>query len=120
MNDLTQLRDFGRDLEHDLAELSPALRDRVLSSFESNAGQTRWLWQARHNPPRQRRLPIPAAVLTMLTAAVICLTALGFWGGTPLLTRRPCGFSNAPRLPHFSGQLRTFDRLTSCSPASLR
>jgi hypothetical protein len=83
MNDLTQLRDFGRGLDHDLAELSPALRDRILSSFEQHSGRARWLPQARRNPRLPRRLPIPVTVVATLTAAVVCLTALGFWGGTP-------------------------------------
>jgi len=83
MNDLTQLRDFGRDLDHELAELSPALRDRIFSSFEQHSGRARWLPLARPNPRLRRRLPIPVAVLATLTAAVVCLTALGFWGGTP-------------------------------------
>jgi hypothetical protein len=83
MNDLTQLQDFGRELDHDLAELSPAVRDRILSSFEPYSWRARWLPQARQNTVRRRRFPIPVTVLTMLTAAVICLTALGFWGGTP-------------------------------------
>ena len=83
MNDLTQLRVFGRDLDDDLAELSPALRNRIVSSFEPHSWRARWLPQPRQNAPRRRRRPIPVAVLTMLMAAVICLTALGFWGGTP-------------------------------------
>jgi hypothetical protein len=83
MNDLTQLQDFGRELDHDLTELSPAVRNRILSSFEPYSWRARWLPQARQNTARRRRLPIPVTVLTMLTAVVICLTALGFWGGTP-------------------------------------
>ena len=83
MNDLTQLREFGRDLEHDLKELSPALRNRILFSFEPHRSRVRWLRQPPRNASRRRRLPIPVAVLATLTATVVCLTALGFWGGTP-------------------------------------
>src|SRR5215470_2124060 len=81
MNDLTQLRDFGRDLEHDLKELSPALRNRILSSFGPRPRRERWLRQQPRNTPLRRRLPIPVGVLATLTAAVVCLNALGFWGG---------------------------------------
>jgi hypothetical protein len=84
MNDLMQLREFGLDLERDLTELSPALRNRIVSSFEPHSSRAPgWPRQPRHTAQLRRRLRISVAVLASVTAVVVGLTALGFWGNTP-------------------------------------
>jgi len=80
MNDLTQLQDFGRDLDRDLGALTPAARHRIVSSFEPDSRQAGWLLQPRYGAGPRRRLAIPAAVLATLTAAAAGLTALGVLG----------------------------------------
>jgi len=85
MSDLTKLQEFGRDLDRDLAEPTPALRNRVVSSFGPDSRRTtptRWLGPWRAAGPR-RRVAVPAALLATSTAAVVALAALGFLGGAP-------------------------------------
>lgn len=40
MNDLTELRDFGRDLDREILGPSPELRHRVLGTFAEPQGSS--------------------------------------------------------------------------------
>jgi len=81
MNDLLHLEEFGRHLDRDLAEPTPALRGRVVASFRQENRRTRWLRQPRRTGGPRRRMAVPAAALATLTAAVVVLAALGIVGG---------------------------------------
>jgi hypothetical protein len=72
MNDLSDLRNFGRDLDRDIPRPSPGLRHRVLSAFAEPPGQAR--------PHRTRR----AAIAGGLAVAAGLATA-PWWGGAPAI-----------------------------------
>lgn len=81
MNDLMQLQDFGRHLDRDLAQPTPALRHQVVSSFGPETRRTRS--SRRPGVGRRHRVAVPAAALATSAAAVAAMTALGFLGGAP-------------------------------------
>ena len=85
MNELMELQDFGRYLDRDLAEPTPALRQQVVSSFGSEirrTRRTRWL-RPGYAARRRRRVAVPAAAMATSAAAVVALAALGLLGGPP-------------------------------------
>jgi hypothetical protein len=70
MNDLTELRNLGRDLDRSVPGPSPGLRNRVLSAFAEPPRPAR--------PLRTRRAAIAGGL-----AVAAGLATVPWWGGTP-------------------------------------
>ena len=80
MNDLTELRDFGRDLDQEILGPSPELRHRVLRGLAEPPGRT------RQRMPRfriGRRVAITGGLAVVSAAALLIAPALSWWGGSP-------------------------------------
>jgi hypothetical protein len=74
MTDLTDLRNFGRDLDEDIPVPSPALRHRVISTFAEPPG-----------PARPRRTRTRRAVIASGVAVAAGLATAPWWGGAPAI-----------------------------------
>jgi hypothetical protein len=78
MNDLTELRDFGRDLDRQIPGPSAELRHRVLGAFAEPQRR------ARQPLPRfriTRRVAIGGGLAMALAAGLLIAPALPWWGG---------------------------------------
>jgi len=89
MDDLTSLRDLGEALDQELRGPSPRLRHRVLTDIGRPPGRA-GRWPARPGPLGWR-LAVTAGLAVALAAALLTVSTLGLWGGSPAASARAAG-----------------------------